>query len=96
MGFKLSISPLAEIDLLEAFAHYADISFEVLTNFDNEIEVAYQALEKNPFFRIRYKNVRGLPLKNFPFIIFYTLDEVSKIVEIRSIFNTHQDPKKYR
>ncbi|WP_213521434.1 hypothetical protein [Nonlabens sp.] len=69
---------------------------KVLKDFDKEIEVAYTALELNPFFKVRYKNVRGLPLKKFPFIIFYTLDEVNKIVEIRSVFNTHQDPAKYR
>jgi plasmid stabilization system protein ParE len=96
MDFNLVISPLAELDIAEAYAHYADISFEVLSNFDKEIEVVYQILEKNPFFKIRYKNVRGLPLKNFPYIIFYTLDELDKNVEIRSVFNTNQHPKKYR
>jgi len=73
MSFKLIISPLAEVDLVEAYAYYADISIEVLTNFDNEIEQAYDILEQNPFFRIRYKNV-----------------------EIRSVFNTHQDTERYR
>ena len=96
MSFKLIISPLAEIDLTEAYTHYADISFRVLSSFDKEVEEAYNILENSPFFNERYKNVRGLPLKTFPYIIFYTLDEIHKTIEIRSIFNTHQDPKKYR
>lgn len=96
MRFKLTISPLADLDLAEAYQYYADVSLKVLKDFDTEMEASYKALELNPFFTLRYKNVRGLPLKKFPFIIFYTLDEVNQIVEIRSVFKTHQDPEKYR
>ncbi|PPK92242.1 ParE-like toxin of type II ParDE toxin-antitoxin system [Nonlabens xylanidelens] len=96
MGFKLTISPLADLDLAEAYQYYADVSLKTLEDFDKEIEASYKALELNPFFKVRYKNMRGLPLKKFPFIIFYTLDETNKVVEIRSVFNTHQDPAKYR
>ncbi|AGC75205.1 ParE-like toxin of type II ParDE toxin-antitoxin system [Nonlabens dokdonensis] len=96
MGFKLTISPLANLDLANAYKYYSEISIKILEDFDTEIEIAYQLLETNPFFQVRYKNVRGLPLKKFPFIIFYTLDEKSQTVEIRSVFNTHQDPSKYR
>jgi plasmid stabilization system protein ParE len=96
MEFKITISPLADVDVADAYQYYADVSLKVLKDFDIEIEASYKALEQNPFFKVRYKNVRGLPLKNFPFIIFYTLDEVNQTVEIRSVFNTHQDPAKYR
>ena len=96
MDFNLVISPLAELDITEAYKHYAKISFDVLSHFDQQIEFAYRTLERNPFFKIRYKNIRGLPLKNFPYIIFFTLDEIHKTVEIRSVFNTHQSPEKYR
>jgi len=96
MGYNITISPLAQQELAEAYSYYAEIAIPVLKKFDREIVAAFSALEKNPFFKLRYKNVRALPIKNFPFLIFFTLNEPNTAVEIRSIFNTHQDPTKYR
>jgi plasmid stabilization system protein ParE len=96
MAYKITISPLAELELAEAYSYYAEISLEVLKTFDKEILASYEGLKMNPFFQERYKNVRGLPLKKFPFIIFFTLNENNNTVEIRSVFHTDQDSKKYR
>ena len=96
MGFKLIISPLAELDIAKAYTYYAKISFDVLAHLDQEIASAYTTLEENPLFKICYKSVRGLPLENFPYILFFTLDELNKTVEIRSFFNTYQNIEKYR
>ena len=73
----------------------ASLSSPFSKKFDKEIIASYGSLEKNPFFKVWYNNVRALPLKKFPFILFYTLNEMNKTVEIRSVFNTYQDPKKY-
>ena len=72
MGFKLIISPLAELDIAKAYTYYAKISFDVLAHLDQEIASAYTTLGENPFLKIRYKSVRGLlPLKTFLHPIFY-------------------------
>lgn len=96
MGYKITISPLADLELAETYSYYAEISLEVLKTFDKEILASYEGLKMNPFFQERYKNVRGLPFKKFPFIIFFTLNEIDRIVEIRSVFQTDQDSKKDR
>jgi hypothetical protein len=35
------------------------------------------------------------PLKKFPFLLLYEIDDVEETVYIYSVFNTHLNPKKY-
>ena len=71
MAYKIYRSPNVEIELEEAYSYYYNLqSNKTLLAFDNEIEKAFSALESNPFYQVRYKNVRALPLKKFPFIFF--------------------------
>lgn len=96
MAYKLFKSPQVDIDLENAYEYYFNLdSTEVLVNFDNAIEDCYQALELNPFYQVRYKNVRALPVKRFPYIILFTVDEANLRVDILSIFQTKQHPDKY-
>lgn len=95
MGFKIVISHSAELDLTEAYSHYATLSFKTLQHFDKELQESFKALEINPFYKLRYKKIRALPVKNFPYLIFFTLDESNRNVEIRGVFNTHQNPEKH-
>ena len=41
---------------------------------------------------IRYKNVRCKPIKRFPYLITYTIDETTKSIAILRVFNTYQEP----
>ena len=38
-----------------------------------------------------YKNFRGLPLKKFPYIIFFQVDEIRKLISINAVFQGNQD-----
>ena len=95
MDFELIISPRANNEIAQAYAFYAERSKQALENFDNEILSAYNTLELNPFFQIKYKNTRAFPLKSFPYIFFFTTDESSKKVFIRAFFQTSQNTNKY-
>jgi len=35
-----------------------------------------------------------MPLKNFPSLIHFTVDEINKVVVIRAVINTYQNPDK--
>ena len=94
MGFELFASPQVDIDLEEAYEYYKNAP-KTIQKFDKALLSYYDTLEHNPFFKVRYKNVRALPFKNFPYIIFFTVNEKRKRVDILSIFNTNQDPVKY-
>ncbi len=63
--------------------------------FIDEVENAFEALSINPFYSIRYKDVRGFVLKKFPFLILYRVGENKIAVTILAVFHTSQNPEKY-
>lgn len=95
MAYEIVILDRAQEEINSAFEYYAEISIAVLKSFDEQLEQVYQRLETNPFFQSRYKNLRTLPFKTFPYITFFTVDENEKTVYIYSVFNTSQNPEKY-
>ncbi|QBO58332.1 type II toxin-antitoxin system RelE/ParE family toxin [Chryseobacterium salivictor] len=95
MGYNLVILNRAQEEIDQAYEYYSEISYSVMKSFDEQLELAYQSLEINPFFQFRYKNLRAIPFKPFPYILFFTIDEEEKLVYIYSVFNTNQDPQKY-
>ena len=95
MGYEIKILPEALNDINNAFEYYEKISFKVLNSFKNELEENYNKLEINPFYQIKFKYLRVIPFKNFPYIIFFEVDEVTKIVYVYSVFHTFQNPNKY-
>ncbi|QQQ27302.1 type II toxin-antitoxin system RelE/ParE family toxin [Chryseobacterium indoltheticum] len=95
MIFEIFQYPEADQDILAAVNYYKEISNSTASNFEKELSKAYDQLERNPFFQIRYDDVRVLPLKKFPYIILFHIDEIKKIVFVISVFCTHQNPEKY-
>ncbi len=92
MEFK--INPEAKKDIQNEINYYNDKQKGLGKKFHTELKVYFDAIKKNPFYQIRYQNVRCLPLKNFPIMIHFTLEEKSRIV-IRALINTHRDPKEF-
>lgn len=95
MGFKFKFLPIAESNIEEATDYYAAISLKVLKNFNKQLDLTISRILINPYFQKRYKQVRALPLRKFPYIIFYEVDEEEKMIYILSVFCTHQNPEKY-
>lgn len=62
--------------------------------FFDEISAYVEIIKSNPFFQVRYKEYRFLPLKIFPFIIVFELKQTEGSVIIWSVFHASQDPKK--
>ena len=95
MAFEIFQYPEADEDILNAIDYYKEISNSVLSSFEKELSRAYDRLERNPFFQIRYDDVRILPLKKFPYLVLFHVDEAKKFVYVVSVFCTHQNPEKY-
>lgn len=97
MTYKVVVEPGAQADINKAFEYYNSITDndKVLVNLWNALEQAYSALKINPFYQIRNKQYRALPLKNFPYLLFFEVLEKQRIVKVLALFNTPQDPKKY-
>jgi len=95
MAYKIKILDRAQEEINDAYLYYSKFSFSALKHFNDELDEVYSRLEQNPKFQIRYKNLRALPFKSLPFLVFFSIDEAEKIVKIYSILNTYQNPKKY-
>jgi len=95
MSFKIVIEPRAIFDIQEAVDYYDFKQIGLGEYFFQALEEHIEVVRNNPFFQIRYKDYYGLPIKKFPFIIFYFVQEEEKIVYVVSVFNTSLNPKKY-
>jgi hypothetical protein len=95
MSFKIVIEPRAIFDIREAVDYYDFKQIGLGEYFFQALEDHIEVVRNNPFFQIRYKDYYGLPIKKFPFIIFYFIQEEEKIVYVVSVFNTSLNPKKY-
>jgi addiction module RelE/StbE family toxin len=97
MSYKVVVEPEAQKEIDNAFDYYSKATndINVLINLLSDIEQAYTALKTNPFFQIRSKHYRALPLKKYPYLIFFEVHEEERVVKIISFFNTPQDHKKW-
>jgi len=95
MGYEIDILPSAKIEIAQALDYYSVINDILPQKFMDELYSRYEILKIIPHYQKRYKNVRGLPLKKFPYILLFTVDETMKTVKVLSCFHTSQNQKKY-
>ena len=94
MAYKIVVSPRAQKEIIKAIDYYLERSEDAPSNFITQLEKCYAFLESNPFFVIRYKNVRSLKLKKFPYSLYFTINEKTEVIEILSCFHNRLNPKK--
>lgn len=95
MDFKIKISAEARRNVKDSAAYYKNkASLKVAQNFILDYESTLKKIIQNPYFQNYYKNFRGLPMKKYPFIIFYQIDEENKLILINADFNAKQNPEK--
>jgi len=90
MAYKISVSQRAQREIDHAVGYYALYSTDVPVNFIAALKETYATLEMNPFFEIRYKNVRSLKIRRFPHSLFFVINEN----RILSCFHNKQSPNK--
>ena len=95
MGFKIIVSKKAQDEIENASDYYAEINIDLAFRFYSALKETYNKLELNPNYQIRHKNYRAIPLKIFPFLLFYIADEENKTIKILSCFHTSKNSKKY-
>ncbi|MDI1317300.1 type II toxin-antitoxin system RelE/ParE family toxin [Flavobacterium sp.] len=95
MGFNIIVSKKAQNEIENATEYYAEINLNLALRFYNELTETYKRLELNPIYQIRHKNYRAIPLKIFPFLLFYVCDEKKKIIKVLSCFHTSKNSKKF-
>jgi len=95
MAFKINVDYRAYNDIENALDYYFEKSPKAAQDFYKEIQFAYEILDVNPFFQMRYSDSRCLPLRIFPFIFHFTIMDKDKTVNIHALINTSRNPSKY-
>ncbi len=87
MGYKVSISPRALKEIENAIDYYSLYSNDAPNNFITALKKAFTNLEKSPFYMLQYKNVRSLKLSQFPYSLYFIVNEVDYTVRVLSCFH---------
>lgn len=94
MAYKIIVSPRAQKEIEVAIDYYLLYSVDASINFIAFLKDTYNTLETNPFFKIRYKNVRSLKINKFPYSLYYVINEKENIVKVISCFHSKRNPNK--
>jgi toxin ParE1/3/4 len=94
MAYNLLVSPRAQKEIEKAIDSYVPNYSDIPNNFIIQLQSVYSTLKINPFFRIRYKNVRSLKLKKYPYSLYFVINENRNTVKILSCFHNKRDPQK--
>ena len=90
MTFKLEIDKQVYKDLDDAIEYHSETKVKTILS---AFEKTMRFLEQNPFFSVRYKNIRCLPLgKKLPYMLHFTINEASKTVYVHALISTNKDP----
>jgi hypothetical protein len=93
MPYTVFITPTAMEDISTAIDHYNAIATDLGYRFSDLVANYFDKIAELPTASaIRYRDVRCKPMKRFPFLIMFTIDEKANAVNILRIFNTYQEP----
>ena len=93
MLYSIFITPTATEDIAAGVEHYNAIATDLGYRFADLLSEYLGHIAELPTASAeRYKNVRCKPMKRFPFLIMFTIDEEARAVQILRVFNTYQEP----
>lgn len=93
MKYKIVNSPSVKTDVEKAVYYYRNISPVLAKQFIERIREAKIYIEQIPLgFQEKYKNVRTLLLKQFPYHIHYIIDDTNAQIIILAIIHAYQKP----
>ena len=93
MKYNLSLSPNAEVDLLESALWYESRQIGLGEKFTKKVEAYLSRIQNNPLhYPLKNGKLREAYIQKFPFVITYEIVESELLVF--AVFNTHQNPTK--
>ena len=91
MAHKLVIKFLAEKDISEAAEYSYKEAPHLISEYIGAVNKAIELLQQNPqHFQKRYKEVRVIFVKSFPFGLYYTIEDTT--IFVHAVLHTRRDP----
>lgn len=93
--YQIKLEPEAKLDIQNAIDYYNEKESGLGNRFYQTIVLSFDVLINNPFYQIRYRNVRCFYIKPFPFLIHFVVEENTKIIHVLGVIHTSLNPSKW-
>ena len=96
MTYTFIHRPAVQADIINAVDYYKHISPKLARQFLLRIREAKTSIDRSPLaFEVKYRDVRTLLLKQFPFHIHYIIDDSQNQIIVLAIVHAYKDPTDY-
>ncbi len=92
MAYKFLFHERFKSDIKESRKWYNQQQKGLRKKFYIEVKNVLETIRKTTHFQIRYDEIRCVPLKKYPFMIHYTVEEKTKIVLILACIHCSFSP----
>ncbi|MBN9386392.1 MAG: type II toxin-antitoxin system RelE/ParE family toxin [Chitinophagaceae bacterium] len=93
MPYTILVTPTATDDIAAAIEYYNALATDLGYRFADLVAEYFDRIAELPTASaVRYRNVRCKPMKRFPYLITFTIDDANHSVNILRVFNTYQEP----
>lgn len=93
--YEVKIEDRAFDEIQDAILYYEGKQSGLGLRFKETVLSAIESLKRNPFYQVRYSTFRCLPIKKFPYMIHFEVDENAKRVDVFAVINTYLNPQDY-
>lgn len=94
--YEVAVLESALVDIQAAIDFYDDQQLGLGVRFEQEMNQYLVSLESMLFYQMRYGSIRCLPLKRFPFMIHFNVDEDSQTVCVFAVLHTSLNPDNWQ
>lgn len=92
--YKVNIEPEALADIQDITDWYNKAQDKLGKRFQDTAIKQINSLNKDPqIYAIRYKNIRCMLVKKFPYMVHFYINEETAVVEVLAIISTDRNPK---
>ena len=91
--YKIQADPRVKLDLQDAMYFLESRRKGLNIKFLADYKSRLKTLKTNPFFEVRYDDIRCLPLEIFKYMIYFSVDEVNNIVLVNAVISTYLNPE---
>ncbi len=93
MIYKSVILPVASNDIRDNAKRYNTKQKGLGKRFTQTVREEIKFVCKNPhIYAVRYKDIRAIPIRKFPYLILYYVNENDKEIVVISVFHTSRNP----
>lgn len=92
MAFKIIIYREAIEDIQSAIDYYNEQQSGLGKRFHTKVKSTFKELKTNPFFLVRYDEVRCRLVNKFPYLVHFVVNEKDKTITIYRLKHTSMNP----